>query len=99
VRDGESLYAKFGCGACHAPESRVQAPKLGGIAGTTVPLQGGTKLIADDAYLKRSIVDPRADIVAGYAPIMPSYAAIADASEVDALVAYVKSLPKNEAQP
>jgi cytochrome c oxidase subunit 2 len=98
VREGEALYDKFGCGACHAPESQVQAPKLGGIAGRMVRLATGARVTADDAYLRRSITQPRADIVAGYAPIMPSYAGIADASQVDALVVYIKSLPKEAQQ-
>jgi len=99
VREGETLYAKFGCGACHAPTSRIQAPKLGGIAGQAVALQTGARVVADDAYLRRSITDPRADIVAGFTPIMPSYGAVATSSEVEALVAYVKALPKEEQQP
>ena len=99
VREGEALYDKFGCGACHAPQSQVQAPKLGGIAGHLVRLATGASVNADDAYLRRSITAPRADIVAGFAPIMPSYAAIADASQIDALVAYIKLLPKQEAPP
>lgn len=96
VQDGEALYAKFGCGACHAGTSQVAAPKLGGIFGTRVRLQGGATVTADEAYLRKSILDPRADIVAGYAPIMPSYASLADASDVEALIAYVKSLPRDE---
>jgi cytochrome c oxidase subunit 2 len=94
IRDGENLYDKFGCGACHAPESRVQAPKLGGLAGQAVRLASGAIIVADDAYLRRSILSPRADITAGFAPIMPSYASIATGSEVDALVAYIKTIPK-----
>jgi cytochrome c oxidase subunit 2 len=98
VREGESFYLKFGCGACHAPESQIAAPKLGGIAGHTVLLEGGKQILADDAYLRRSILSPRADIVAGYSPIMPSYASVADTSDVEALIAYIKSLPKQEQQ-
>jgi cytochrome c oxidase subunit 2 len=96
VREGEALYDKFGCGACHAPTSRIQAPKLAGVAGHAVLLQTGTRIVADDAYLRRSITDPRADIVAGFSPIMPSYGAVATTSEVEALVAYIKTLPKGE---
>lgn len=99
VRDGEALYAKFGCGACHAPGSRVHAPKLGGLAGHAVRLSGGSEVVADDAYLRRAIQHPGDDIAEGYAPIMPSYAAIATSFEVEALVAYVKSLPKEEQGP
>jgi cytochrome c oxidase subunit 2 len=92
VQQGEALYDKFGCGACHAAESHVQAPKLAGLYGSIVPLQGGQHVRADDAYIKDSIDRPRARIAAGYAPIMPSYGALAKPADVEALVAYIKSL-------
>jgi cytochrome c oxidase subunit 2 len=94
AREGESLYAKFGCGACHAPTSQVRAPKLAGLAGQMVLLQSGARVMADDAYLRRAITDPRAEIVAGFDPIMPSYGAVADGSAIAALIAYIKSLPQ-----
>jgi cytochrome c oxidase subunit 2 len=92
VREGEALYAKFGCGACHSADSRVHAPKLAGLYGNTVTLQDGRQFKADDTYIRRSIEHPRDNLVAGYAPIMPSYAQLADTAEVEALLAYVKSL-------
>jgi cytochrome c oxidase subunit 2 len=94
IREGEALYARFGCGACHSEESQVHAPKLAGLYGSVVDLEGGRKVTADDAYLKASILRPRDDVVAGYTPIMPSYGQMADAGNVEALVAYIKSLPK-----
>jgi cytochrome c oxidase subunit 2 len=99
VREGEALFDKFGCGACHSPQSQVHAPKLNGIFGSTVVLQGGRQLKADEAYLTRAILKPRADIVAGYSPIMPSYGQYADTEDVEAIVAYLKSLSKKEAAP
>lgn len=99
VRDGEVLFDKFGCGACHSPQSQVHAPKLDGIFGSIVLLQDGRQMKADDAYLTRSILQPRADIVAGYAPIMPSYGQYADTEDVEAIVAYLKSLPKEGVAP
>jgi cytochrome c oxidase subunit 2 len=99
VRDGENLFDKFGCGACHGAESRVHAPKLDGVFGSTVALQDGRQVRADEAYLKKSILDPRADVVADYAPIMPSYGQYADAEDVDAIVAYLKSLSKQRGTP
>lgn len=91
VRQGEALYAKFGCGACHSPQSQVRAPRLANLYGRDVALAGGGHAIANDAYLRKSILQPRDDIVAGYPAIMPSYASLASASEIDALVAYIKS--------
>jgi cytochrome c oxidase subunit 2 len=93
VQRGEALYGKFGCGACHGASSRVHAPKLAGLFGSTVPLQSGRQVTADDAYLRSAILQPHDNVVAGYAPIMPSYASVADPAAVEALIAYLKSLP------
>ena len=98
VREGEAIFARLGCGACHAPESQVRAPKLAGLFGTTVVLQDGRQVRADEGYIAKSILDPRADIVAGFAPIMPSYGALTKPTDIDALVAYVKSLKKGAVQ-
>lgn len=94
VREGEMTFARLGCGACHAPQSQVHAPKLAGLYGSTVVMQDGRQAKADDAYIARHILSPRDDAVAGYAPIMPSYGAVTKPTEIDALVAYVKSLRK-----
>jgi cytochrome c oxidase subunit 2 len=91
-REGEALYDQFGCGACHAPQSQVHAPKLFGLYGSSVTLTSGKSVRADDAYIKNSILRPRDQIVAGYAPIMPSYGALANPRAVEALTAYIKSL-------
>lgn len=95
---GETLFAHFGCGACHAPDSQVNAPKLAGLYGSLVRLQDGRRLPADEAYLRDAILHPRQSAPAGYPAIMPSYAGVAAADDVDALVAYVKSLPAPEAR-
>ncbi|MBV9992153.1 MAG: cytochrome c oxidase subunit II [Alphaproteobacteria bacterium] len=94
AHEGEALYARFGCGACHAPGSQVRAPKLGGLYMSTVLLRGGASVKADDAYLRTAILEPRDQIASGYDPIMPSYGGVATASDVEALVAYLKTLEK-----
>jgi cytochrome c oxidase subunit II len=97
IREGEALYEKFGCGACHSDKSQIHAPKLAGLFDSTVHLQDGRQIKADDAYLRNAIRRPREFIPAGYAPIMPSYAELADAAEMNALVAYLKSLAPEQA--
>jgi cytochrome c oxidase subunit 2 len=92
VREGEALFAEFGCGGCHAPRSRIHAPRLAGLFGGPVTLGDGRRLTADDTFLRNAILHPRANAVAGYAAIMPDYAGIADTEQVDALVAYLKTL-------
>ena len=81
------LYASLGCAGCHA-NPRV-APLLDGLSGAQVKLQDGTTVTADDAYLKRSIVDPAAQLVAGYSPLMPSYAAELSDTQLAELVRQV----------
>jgi cytochrome c oxidase subunit 2 len=97
MQRGEALFAKFGCGACHAPTSKVHAPKLAGLYGSPVQLSDGRRVTADDVYLRNAILHPRDGTVAGYAAIMPDYAGLAGPAEVDALIAYLKSLSSPKA--
>jgi cytochrome c oxidase subunit 2 len=90
--EGEALFVAAGCAGCHAPGSKVHAPDLHGLYGMPVPLQDGRIVTADDAYIRDSILLPRRDLAAGYAPVMPSFAGKLDDAQVTALVAYIRSL-------
>jgi len=57
-----------------------------------VPLSDGTVATADEAYLRDSILKPRAKLAAGYEPLMPSYEGKISEDELIAVVAYIKSL-------
>jgi protein SCO1/2 len=87
---GRALFQALGCGGCHA--NPKTGPSLAGLAGQTVRLEGGAAVRADDAYLRQSIVDPGAKIVAGYNPLMPAYGGYLTEAEVDTLVAYLHSV-------
>lgn len=91
---GKELAQQYGCLACHATDSTRQVgPGWGGIYGTTTQLEGGGTALIDDAYLAESITDPDAQVVAGYPKgVMPAYANVLSADEVDAIVAYIRSL-------
>jgi cytochrome c oxidase subunit 2 len=95
---GERVYRQLGCGGCHG-NGPVRAPKLEGLDGKPVPLSDGTIGIADEAYLRDSIVKPRAKIVAGYEPLMPSYEGKISEDELIAVVAYIKSLAEKAKRP
>lgn len=88
---GHALFVNYGCQACHA-NSRI-APLLGGVSGSKVTLEGGGSVAADEAYLRESILDPKAKTVAGYTQTMPSYRPHLTDAELAALVAYLKTLP------
>ena len=85
---GAALFTQYGCIACHGQ----QAPTLAGVYNHPQTMQNGRTIIADDAYLRESIIDPRAQIVAGYTPIMPSYQGQLSEEQIFALLAYIKSL-------
>jgi cytochrome c oxidase subunit 2 len=89
---GRQVAKDRGCTSCHTADgNRSEGPTWKGVAGSTVRLADGTAVVADDAYLARSIKEPRAQIVQGYKATMPVPTGITDA-EVAALTAYIKAL-------
>ena len=68
AQEGGALFRQFGCSGCHGLGSKVRAPPLDGLYGKPVPLSDGTTVVADDKYLRDSILLPRSQIAAGYAP-------------------------------
>lgn len=93
---GAKLFVSQGCSGCHAGSSSVHAPKLDGLYGRTVQLSDGRQVKADDAYIRDSILQPRRDVVAGFEPIMPSFAGLLDDGEVQSLTAYIRSLGQEQ---
>lgn len=89
---GKHLFSAYGCAGCHQGESAVRAPDLAGIYGRTVPLASGETTTASEAYLRDSILQPNRHVVAGYEPVMPSFAGRIEEGELQQLVAYLKSL-------
>lgn len=89
---GKQLFQSYGCSGCHQAGSEARAPALDGLYGGTVPLQGGGTVRADEAYLRDSIVQPQKHVVAGFEPIMPSFANQIPEGEIFEIIAYIKSL-------
>ena len=96
---GFELFRRHGCSGCHAAGSSVHAPSLDGLIGRTVHLQDGRSLVADENYVRDSMLVPRKDVVAGFEPIMPSFAGQLDEEEIEALVAYIRSTSDRPANP
>jgi cytochrome c oxidase subunit 2 len=88
---GGALYQKMQCVACHGNPS--VAPPLDGLYGRTVSLSDGGRVKADDVYLYESIVSPKARVVAGYTPIMPSFEGELSPEEINAVIEFIKSMP------
>lgn len=99
AQEGEALFRRYGCSGCHGGNSAVHAPSLEGIYGHLVHLQDGSTVVADERYIRDSILLPSKQIVAGYAPIMPSFAGQIGEEDLLKLVAYIQSLGRQENQP
>ncbi len=89
---GEKVFNELGCATCHRMNGQGSGPALQGVFGKPVLLEDGRSVEADENYLRESIVDPGAKIVNGYRPIMPTFQGLVNEEQLNALVAYVKSL-------
>ena len=91
-QSGEELFTELNCNACHVAGAGHIAPSLIGLFGQSVPLEGGKTVIADEEYLRHSILFPQEQIVAGYEPVMPSFEGRITEEQIITLVDYIKSL-------
>jgi cytochrome c oxidase subunit II len=89
---GERLFQQMGCGSCHQSLSTAQGPSLQGLFGRSVKLQSGQTVVADEAYIRESILNPHAKIVEGYPPVMPTYQGQLSEDALHQIMAYLKTL-------
>jgi len=92
ARAGAALFRELGCSGCHDGRGTVRAPRLDGLYGRPVPLQGGGTVVADERYIRDSILQPKREVAAGYEAAMPSFAGQIGEDEILKLMAYIKSL-------
>jgi cytochrome c oxidase subunit 2 len=95
---GEALFQAQGCTSCHAAGASQRGPQLAGLFGTTVHFEDGGTAVADENYLRESILDPQAHLVQGYQAIMPTYQGLLSEENVMQLIAYLKTLKTEEAK-
>lgn len=88
---GFAKFRQHGCSGCHAVASTVHAPDLTGLLGRHVALADGRRVVADETYIRDSILLPRKDVVAGFAPIMPSFAGQIAEEDLMAIIEYIRS--------
>ncbi|HXG30959.1 MAG TPA: cytochrome c oxidase subunit II [Thermodesulfobacteriota bacterium] len=90
---GEKLYKERGCNACHSVDgTNLVGPTWKGLFGHEVVLQDDTKVTADENYIRKSILEPQAQMVKGYQPVMPSFKGILSDDDISAIIAYIKTL-------
>ncbi|RMF65913.1 MAG: cytochrome c oxidase subunit II [Calditrichaeota bacterium] len=93
---GEKKFQQFACHTCHTDKPGARGPSLVGVYGKPVRLQNGRTVIADEAYLRESILNPNAKIAAGYRPVMPTFKGQITEVDILQITAYLKSLAKSE---
>jgi cytochrome c oxidase subunit 2 len=95
AEEGERLFVAHHCAGCHRDSQTVRAPRLENVYGKPVPIQDGRDvrfITADSAYIRDSILRPKAQVVAGYEPVMPSFEGQISESDLLKIIAYIRSI-------
>jgi cytochrome c oxidase subunit 2 len=92
VENGERLFTDLQCITCHKEDATGRGPSLHGVAGSTVTLTNGGTVMADDNYLRESIMNSQAKVVRGYQPVMPAFQGMVSEENLMQLIAYIKTL-------
>jgi cytochrome c oxidase subunit 2 len=96
---GQKLFSELGCITCHRSDTQGRGPNLVGVFGKPVLLEDGRTVMADENYVRESILEPGAKVVKGFKPVMPTFQGQVTDEQLNALVAYVKSLAQSTGQP
>lgn len=90
---GKKLYAQRGCEQCHTTDGSVRiGPSFLGVFGKTRTFQDGSSVVADENYLRNSLLEPQSQVVAGFEGVMPTFQGRLKEAEINAIIAYIKSL-------
>jgi cytochrome c oxidase subunit II len=91
VAAGNWLYKNRGCNACHSLDgSKIVGPSWKGLYGKVEATSAGDVTV-DDAYIKESILDPKAKLVNGYGPVMPPPPTPFTDKELQSLILFIKA--------
>ena len=94
---GEKLFTMLGCQQCHSATGTAGiGPTFAGLFGAERAFRDGSTRIADENYLRESILEPQRQIVAGFEPVMPTYQGRLGDDGIAALIAYIKSLQSQQ---
>jgi len=93
VEYGQILFTKKNCFTCHSTTGvRIVGPSVKGMFGRKEDLEGGAAVTVDENYIRESLLEPNAKVVKGYPAAMPTYKGTLKDKEIDALIAYLKSV-------
>jgi cytochrome c oxidase subunit 2 len=92
VDAGRKLFQSRGCTQCHSLDGSAKTgPTLLGIFGRSVALADGSTITVDENYIRESILEPTARVVAGFEPVMPTFQGRLKDQEIMAIIAYLKA--------
>lgn len=90
---GQQLYQTLGCASCHGANGEGgRGPTLVGVFGSNQSLQTGESIVVDETYVRESILNPQAKLVAGFGAIMPTFQGQVSEDQLVQMIAYIKSL-------
>ena len=92
IASGHQIFTQMGCETCHRSDTQGRGPNLAGIYDKPVALEDGRSVMADENYLRESILNPAAKVTAGFKPIMPTYQGQISEEDLAAVISYIKSL-------
>jgi len=90
---GQQLFQQLACVTCHLNDGTGRGPSLAGVYGSKVELANGAGVVADDGYIRESILTPQMKLVSGFQPVMPTFQGLVNEEGVMSLIEYIKSLP------
>jgi cytochrome c oxidase subunit 2 len=100
AEQGRRLAAEYGCFKCHTVDgTRHIGPTWLDLYRKNEKLSDGKTVVADEAYLTESMMDPSAKLVAGYQNVMPTFQGRVPAPEIAAIVEFIKSLRTDTVRP
>jgi cytochrome c oxidase subunit 2 len=90
---GKDVYTRAGCNSCHTVDgAKGEGPSFKGLFGRTERFTDGSSITVDENYIRESILNPQAKVVAGYEPVMPTFQGLLREVEIRGMIAYIKSL-------
>lgn len=95
---GQTLFNRRGCANCHSIDGTKDGytgPSFKDVYGFSHALTSGEEVMADDNYIRESILEPKAKVVAGYAPVMPTFKGQLSDDDIASIIEYLKTLSAN----
>jgi cytochrome c oxidase subunit II len=100
AEQGRKLAAEYGCFKCHSVDgTRHIGPSWLDLYLRKEMLEGGGTAVADEGYITESMMDPRAKVVKGFQPVMPTFQGRIPGPEVAAIVEFIKTLRTDAVRP